>query len=121
MEQFGNFVRPRIDAGQVRSFMQVAIDTGKGEVVGIVSAAMNLRNDMLDMQCGQRRVVLAQLTILAGVLGAFADLSSRPRSDHRWAGLADAGSLPSKNGDKLVCANETRVLRPFLFCQLAFC
>ena len=41
--------------------MQVAINTGNGEVIGIVSPAMNLRKDMLDMQCGQRRVVLAQL------------------------------------------------------------
>jgi hypothetical protein len=29
---------------------------------------MNLRNDMLDMQCGPRRVVLTQLTIFAGIL-----------------------------------------------------
>ena len=101
--------------------MQVAIDAGKGKVVGIVGPAMNLRNDMLDMQCGQRRVVLTQLTIFAGIAGAFPDLRFRPGSDNRWAGLAETGSLPFKNSDKLVCANETRVLRPFLFCQLAFC
>ena len=100
--------------------MQVAINTGKGKVVGIVGPAMNLRKDMLDMKRGQRGIVLAQTTVLASILGAFADLGSRPRSDHRWAGLAETGSLPFKNGDKLVCANETRVLRPFLFCQLAF-
>jgi len=36
-----------------------------------------------DMQCGQRGVVLVQLTIFAGIVGAFADLRSRPRSNHR--------------------------------------
>lgn len=30
--------------------MQIAIDAGKREIVGIVSPAMNLRNDMLDVQ-----------------------------------------------------------------------
>lgn len=57
MEQFGNLVRLRIDARQVRPLMQVAINTGKGKVVGIVSPAMNLRNNMLNMQRDQRRVV----------------------------------------------------------------
>ncbi len=38
-QSFGNLVR-----------LRVAIDTGKGKVVGIVSPAMNLRNNMLDME-----------------------------------------------------------------------
>lgn len=82
---------------------------------------MNLRNDMLDMKRGQRGIVLVQMTILASILGAFADLGSRPRPDHRWTGLAETQSFAFKDRDKLVRANETRVLRPFLFCQLAFC
>jgi hypothetical protein len=73
------------------------------------------------MERGQRGIVLVKMTILANILGALADLGSRPRPDHRWTGLAETQSFPFKNGDKLVRANETRVLRPFLFRQLALC
>jgi len=101
--------------------VQIAIDAGEGKVVGIVGPAMNLRNDMLDMQCGQRGIVLVQMAILASILGAFADLGSRPRPDHRCIGLTETQSFAFKNGDKLVRANETRVFGPFLFRQLALC
>ena len=54
VEQLGDLVRLRIDARQVRSFVQIAIDAGKGEIVEAIGPTMNLRDDMLDMKCGQR-------------------------------------------------------------------
>ena len=82
MKQLCNLVCLRIDTRQVRSLVQIAIDTGKSKVVEIVGPAMNLRNDVFDVKCGERRIILMQVTILASILGALTDLSSSPRPDH---------------------------------------
>jgi len=34
--------------------VEIAIDAGKGEIVGCIAAAVNLRNDVLDMERGKR-------------------------------------------------------------------
>ncbi len=43
-----------VDPGQITPFVQVTGDTGQGQIVQDRSAAMFDRNDMLDLQCGQR-------------------------------------------------------------------
>lgn len=63
--------------------MQVAINTGKREIVEIVSAAMYLRNDVLNVQRRERRIILMQMTILASVVSAFSNLCSNLFGDHR--------------------------------------
>ena len=55
--------------------MKIAIDAGKGEIVDVITAAVNFRNDVLDMQRRERRIILMQMTILASVLSALANLS----------------------------------------------
>lgn len=87
--------------------MQVAIDAGERKIVGTVGPAMNLRDDVLDMERGQRRIILVQMTILAAIPGTLTDLGSRSRPDHRPTGLAEAQSFPLKNGDELIRADET--------------
>ena len=82
MKQLCNLIRFRIDTRQVCPLVQIAIDTGESKVLEIIGAAMNLRNDMFDVKCGQRRIILMQTTIFASILGAFADSVSSPRPDH---------------------------------------
>ena len=65
--------------------MQIAIDTGKREVLDIVSPTMDLRNNMLNVERRERRVILVQVTILAKVVSAVSNLSSNLCGDHRAA------------------------------------
>ena len=55
--------------------MKIAIDAGKGEIVDVITAAVNSRNDVLDVERGERRIILMQVTILASVLSTLANLS----------------------------------------------
>jgi len=73
MEQFGHSTGLRVYAGEIGAFMQIAVNAGEGEVVIIVSAPVDFRNDVLDMKWGQWRIVLAQPAILATVTRATTD------------------------------------------------
>lgn len=54
-----------IDPGEICSFVKIAIDTGKGEILDIVSAAVNFRYDVFNVELGKRRIILMQLTVFA--------------------------------------------------------
>ena len=43
--------------------MEIAIDAGKGEIVGCIAAAVNFGNYVLDMERGERRIILMTRTI----------------------------------------------------------
>lgn len=73
MKQFGDLIGLGIDTGQVRSFMEVAINTGQGKIVGFIRATVLLGDDVLDVQDSQRRVVLLQLAILAAMTCTLPD------------------------------------------------
>jgi len=50
--------------------VQIAIDTGKREVLEVVSPAMYLRNAVFHVERRQWRIVLMQVAILASVVSA---------------------------------------------------
>ncbi len=54
MKQLCNAIRFWIDASQVRTFVQITIDTGKSEVVEFVAAMVKPRNDMLNVENSER-------------------------------------------------------------------
>jgi hypothetical protein len=54
--------------------VKIAIDASKGEIVDVITATVNSRNDVLDMERGKRRIILMQVTILASVLSTLANL-----------------------------------------------
>ena len=83
MEQLRNPLGLRVNAGQVRSFVQVAIDARQSQVIEIVRAAVNLWDDMLDVKGRQRRVLLVYQAILATMAGALPDAGSSPTSWRR--------------------------------------
>jgi len=38
--------------------VKIAIDTGKGEIFDIIAAAVNFRNDVFNVERGERRIIL---------------------------------------------------------------
>src|SRR5437870_1697860 len=78
------------------------------------------RDDMLDMECGQRRIFLAQLAILAPISGTFPNLRSERRAHHLRFGPSHLARLPLKYGDEFVRPDISFVLRPFLLRELTF-
>ncbi len=52
MKQLRRFARFRINSSQIRTFVKIAVDTGKGQIVQAVRSSMNARDDVLDVQDG---------------------------------------------------------------------
>ncbi len=75
---------------------------------------------MFDVKCGQRGVVLMQLTILASVLGALANLDSGLDFDHLRLRVGEVLRLAFKNGDELIRSHVSCVLSSFVFSEFAF-
>ena len=50
MKQLSNHIGLGIDPGEICSFVQIAIDAGKGEIFDIITAAMNFRNDVFNVE-----------------------------------------------------------------------
>ena len=44
-------------------------DTGKGQIFDIVTVTVNFRNDVFNVERGERRIILMQMTVFASVLG----------------------------------------------------
>src|SRR5438132_551884 len=101
--------------------MKIAIDAGKGEIVEVIAATVNFGNDVLDVERGERRVILMQMTILASVLSTLANLSPDLCADHLGLGVGDLLRLSFENGDELVRPHITRVFGPLIFREFAFC
>ena len=92
------------------------LNASECQVVEIVATAMNPRDDVLDVKCGQGQIFLSQLTILAPISGTFL----HPRSE-RWAhplrfDPSHLARLPPKDGDESVRPRVAFVLGPFLLC-----
>ena len=51
--------------------MKIAIDTGKSQIFDIVSATVNFRNDVFNVERGEGRIILMQMTVFASVLGTL--------------------------------------------------
>ena len=82
MKQFSNYICLGIEPGKICSFVKIAVNTGKGEIFDIVTAAVNLRNDVFNVERGKRRIVLMQMTIFASVFSTLANLSPDLRTNH---------------------------------------
>jgi hypothetical protein len=45
--------------------VKIAINAGQGKVVDVIATAVNLGDDVFNMERSQRRIILMQMTILA--------------------------------------------------------
>jgi hypothetical protein len=62
--------------------LKIAIDTRKGKIFDIITAAVNFRKDVFNVERGKRRIILMQMTIFASVLSTLANLSPDLCTDH---------------------------------------
>ena len=69
VEQFGHGTGIRVNAGEIWTFMEVAIDARQTKVVLVIGAAVLARADMLDVERGQRRIFLTQTTVFTSTGG----------------------------------------------------
>ena len=120
MKQLGDPTSFGIDPREVWAFVKITVNASQSQVVEIVAAAMNPRDDMLDVKCGQRRIFLSQLAILAPISGAFPHLSSERRAHPLRFGPSHLPRLPLKDGDEFVRPDVAFVLGPFLLRESTF-
>ena len=119
MEQGSHEIRLRVKAREVWTFVEIAVNAGEREIVGVVTAAMDFGDDMFDVQRGQRGIFLAELTLLATMAGALPDAGFR-LCIHLSGFLRDeVPCLPLKDRDEFVCSHVTRVLRLLRIVKLA--
>lgn len=120
MEQRCDLPGFRFEARQVWAFVQITVDTGKRQIVQVVTAAVKFRDDMLDVQSRQRRIVLAQPAIFATMSGALPDADFRRRV-HRLRRRPDhLPRLALEDGDEFVSPYVAFVLRAFGLGELPF-
>jgi hypothetical protein len=62
--------------------VKIAIDTRNGEIFNIVTAAMNFRNDVFNVEPASGKIILMQMTVFASVLSRLANLSPDLCTDH---------------------------------------
>lgn len=65
IEQQHNRVGFRVDRGEIRSLVSVAVRTSQGQIVRVVAAAVLLGPNVLDVKGEKRRGRLGQLAVLA--------------------------------------------------------
>ena len=82
MKQLSNHICLRIEPGEICSFVKIAIDTSKGEILDIVTAAVNFRNDVFNVERSEWRIILMQVTVFASVLSTLANLSPDLCTNH---------------------------------------
>lgn len=89
VEQGDHCIRRRIDAGEVRSFVQVAVLAREGEVGGCGWPAVLAGHDVLDVESKEPVIVLVNVTVLAPVACALSNelakrfVQARPSSGRR--------------------------------------
>src|SRR6185436_7136933 len=88
MKQLSNHICLGIEPGKICSFVKIAIDTGKGEIFDIVTAAVNFRNDVFYVERGKRRIILMEMTVFASVLSTLVNMSPNLCTDHLCRELA---------------------------------
>ena len=77
-------------------------------------------NDVLDVKCGQWRIFLSQLAILAPISGTFPYPRSERRAHPLRFGPGHLARLPLKDRDEFVRPHVAFVLGPFLLRELTF-
>ncbi len=70
VKKLGHGATLRVQAVQIGTLVQIAVNAGEREVFRMVGSAMDLGNNVLEMQWSQRRIVLAEPAIFAAVVRA---------------------------------------------------
>ena len=74
--------RHRVDPGEVRTLMQIALRAGQGKILFIVRPAMLLRDDVLNLICDERLIGLAGAAIFAATARSLPNKLPNSGTDH---------------------------------------
>ena len=102
MKEWSDLVVQWINSRQIRTFPQIAINAGRGQIREIVCTAMLARNNMFHLQWSQGRILLMALAILAPLAGTFKDESTCGGGSH--------GALEMSRRRAIPCNTATRLL-----------
>ena len=58
MKQRSDSPRLRIDSREVRPFVQIAVDASECEIFQVIRSAVSFRNNVFNVENGQRRITL---------------------------------------------------------------
>ncbi len=73
VEKLCHLARDRINAGQVGALVQIAIDAGESQILSLVTAAVLPWNHVLDLQSGERRMLLLKEAVLTSVASSLSN------------------------------------------------
>lgn len=82
VKQLGDYPGLRVDAGQVRAFVQIAIYASKSNIAQIIAATVAPRNDMLNVERCQWGIILVHFAVFATIVRAASSIGS-VRRRHR--------------------------------------
>lgn len=120
MEQLGHPLRFRIDARQIRTFMKIAINTGERQVVEIVSAPMFLRDNRLDVEFSEWRIILMEWAIFAAMASGLPYVGFCGLIHSLGLRFLQLSRLSPEDGDKLVGPHVTFVFSLLCFGECTF-
>jgi hypothetical protein len=55
--------------------LKIAINTDESEIFNFITAAVNFRNDVFNVERAELRIILMQMTVFASVLSTLANLT----------------------------------------------
>ena len=84
MEELGECARLWIEAGDIRPFVQIAIDTRRGEIFWTVTPTVLFGNHVLHLESRQGGLFLSQPARLAAMSRPLADKSACGRIHHGY-------------------------------------
>jgi hypothetical protein len=88
MEEGSDLAGVRIDTGEVRALVLIAVEARQRQVCGIICPTVLLRDDVLDVQRGNRQIFLGQQAVLTAIARSLPHLPSSGRIDHKGGSLA---------------------------------
>jgi hypothetical protein len=73
VEELGDATGFRIDTREIGAFVRVASVAGQGQVARLIITTMLASNDVFDLECRKREVLLPKQTIFAAIAGSAPD------------------------------------------------
>lgn len=91
----------RIDARQIRTLTQIAVDAGRCEILDLVGPAVLTGDNMFHLQWHQRRILLMAPTILATSTGARDHQPACGGGRHEALEVSRRRAMPCNTATKL--------------------
>ena len=116
MEQLSYLARFRVDAGEIRALVKIAVDASQTEILLVVGAPVLARADVFDVKRSQRGIFLVQSAIFTTV-GSPDCARGRGSLRSRNCTCMHRPGFATQDGDKFVSLHITHVFLALFECQ----